>query len=268
MAVKPFANAPHAIETITGDWLVGIQVGSATGSAGVAQMKYLRLIELADWVKVNFGQMWRYRGECSSATPTDPMNGDYFVATASFDTFEANHIYAYNGNTWDDVSNVLTQYAQQTQVTEIDNRLTTVEITVASITAGVVFKGDCTYAELLAIQNPVNGWEYWVTDRNAFYIYSSDESAWRSMGAAISQTPDETDVSHPLSNAATTTLVNTSIEQLTDGTLTAKKAEQDGDGNVIKTTYATKSELQTHVNDFDALGLSVVDGAINITYTE
>lgn len=67
------------------------------------------------------------------------------------------------------------------------------------------------------------------------------------------------------------TNVNNEIDKLKDGTTPAAKATKaysDEDGNNIKTTYATKSELQTHVNDFDALGFSVVDGAINITYTE
>lgn len=60
----------------------------------------------------------------------------------------------------------------------------------------------------------------------------------------------------------------TTLENIISGAQVVSKATADGDGNTIKTTYATKSELQTHVNDFDALGFSVVDGAINITYTE
>ena len=60
----------------------------------------------------------------------------------------------------------------------------------------------------------------------------------------------------------------TTLANIISGARVVSKATADGDGNTIKTTYATKSELQTHVNDFDALGFSVVDGAINITYKE
>ena len=64
-------------------------------------------------------------------------------------------------------------------------------------------------------------------------------------------------------SAIRTELLNGTLEPLI-----STKAKKDEDGNVIKTTYATKTELQEHIDAFNALGLSVVDGAINITFTE
>jgi len=58
------------------------------------------------------------------------------------------------------------------------------------------------------------------------------------------------------------------ITALQNGTLVPAKATGDEDGNNIKATYATKTELQEHIDAFNALSLSVVDGAINITFTE
>ena len=62
--------------------------------------------------------------------------------------------------------------------------------------------------------------------------------------------------------------LSTLITNLTTGVLIVKKAYQDEDSRNIKATYATKTELQEHIDAFNALGLSVVDGAINITFTE
>lgn len=54
---------------------------------------------------------------------------------------------------------------------------------------------------------------------------------------------------------------------LTDGSVTVKKAECDASGNTIASTYETKADANNLKNAFEALGLSVVNGAINITYT-
>lgn len=70
-----------------------------------------------------------------------------------------------------------------------------------------------------------------------------------------------------LSDYAKTTEVETAVNNLktgiTDGTVVAKKAEQDGSGNVITTTYATKTEVQSVKNDITSImdGTNTVDKA-------
>lgn len=43
------------------------------------------------------------------------------------------------------------------------------------------------------------------------------------------------------------------LDEILSGALTAKKAEQDADGNVISTTYATKSEVNTLMSNINEL---------------
>jgi len=197
MAVKPFANAPHAAKSaIATSWLIGVQAGNTPNA--VSEMKYLTVGEFTEYVRSNYGSMWNYRGECSNATPTDPVNNDYFLAVSTFaedgTIYTANHLYAYNGNTWDDVSNVLNQYARQSaldqtnvavaaledradtdesNITSLDERVTTLEQAAQS---GYNYKGDCTYANL-----PTSGQQlgdmWYVTDRNDNYIWNG--SVWR-----------------------------------------------------------------------------------------
>ena len=175
---KPFANSqPITPSLISGDWLLGIQTGNSTGDNGLPQMKYIKLSQLTDWVRSNFGEMWRYRGGFSASLPSDPQDGDYFLATATFsvgaDTYTKDHLYAYNGSSWDDISDILTQYASQSQVTDIDDRLTVVEVKVDAMGDGIVYKGEvATYADLAGIVDPQTGWEYYVTADAAFYIYN------------------------------------------------------------------------------------------------
>ena len=57
------------------------------------------------------------------------------------------------------------------------------------------------------------------------------------------------------------------VADIISGAQVVGKATADGAGNNIPNTYATKTELQSHIDAFNALGLSVVDGALNITYT-
>ena len=173
---RPFANS-QAINPalIEGDWLLGIQTGNNTGdSGGLLQMKHIKLSQLTDWVRSTYGAMWRYRGTFSASLPSDPQTNDYFLATATFmvgaDTYTENHLYAYNGTSWDDVSDVLTQYALQSQVTDIDDRLTTIEVKVDAMGDGVVFKGSTVRSDLPAASSSNVGWEYWLTDENKFVI--------------------------------------------------------------------------------------------------
>ena len=197
---KPFANSqPITPSLISGDWLLGIQTGNSTGDNGLPQMKYIKLSQLTDWVRSNFGEMWRYRGGFSASLPSDPQDGDYFLATATFtvgaDTYTEDHLYAYNGSSWDDISDVLTQYASQSQVTDIDDRLTVVEVKVDAMGDGVVYKGEvATYADLTGIVDPQTGWEYFVTADASFYIYNG--SSWDQIDNGIVQTITDGDTAH------------------------------------------------------------------------
>lgn len=115
MAIRPFANAPHASrDNISANWLIGVQTGQARNAEGIPEMKYLTVSEFTEYVKSTYGAMWHYRGEFNSATPSDPMPSDYFVCTGNFteggQTYVSSHVYAYNGSTWDDVSNIFDQY--------------------------------------------------------------------------------------------------------------------------------------------------------------
>ena len=203
---KPFANSqPITPSLISGDWLLGIQTGNSTGDNGLPQMKYIKLSQLTDWVRSNFGEMWRYRGEFSASLPSDPQDGDYFLATATFtvgaDTYTKDHLYAYNGSSWDDISNILTQYASQSQVTNIDDRLGVLEVKVDAMGDGIVYKGKvATYADLANIVDPQTGWEYYVTGDAAFYIYNG--SSWDQIDNGIVQTITDGDTSHAPSSDA------------------------------------------------------------------
>lgn len=203
---KPFANSqPITPSLISGDWLLGIQTGNSTGDNGLPQMKYIKLSQLTDWVRSNFGEMWRYRGGFSASLPSDPQDGDYFLATATFtvgaDTYTKDHLYAYNGSSWDDISDILTQYASQSQVTDIDDRLTVVEVKVDAMGDGVVYKGEvATYADLAGIVDPQTGWEYFVTANASFYIYNG--SSWDQIDNGIVQTITDGDTAHAPSGDA------------------------------------------------------------------
>ena len=130
---KPFANSAQiTYSLVNGDWLLGIQTGNSTGDAGLPQMKHIKLSQLSDWVRSNFGEMWRYRGGFSASLPSDAQFNDYFLATATFTvdgvTYTENRLYAYStSGTWGDISDVLTQYASQAQVADIDDRLAVAE---------------------------------------------------------------------------------------------------------------------------------------------
>ena len=142
-------------------------------------------------------QIGRYRGDVSTL-PSDPVNGDWFFASASFTeggvNYLVNHMYIYNGATWDDISDVFNQYARQSaldqtnadvaaledradtdesNITSLDGRVTTLEQAAQS---GYNYRGDCTYANL-----PTSGQQlgdmWYVTDRNDNYIWNG--SVWR-----------------------------------------------------------------------------------------
>lgn len=204
---KPFANSAQiTYSLVNGDWLLGIQTGNSTGDAGLPQMKHIKLSQLSDWVRGTYGQIWRYRGPFSASLPSDPQANDYFLATVTFTvdgvTYTKDHLYAYNASgTWDDISDILTQYASQSQVTDIDDRLTVAEEKIDAMGDGIVYKGEvATYADLIAIADPQTGWEYFVTANASFYIYNG--SSWDQIDNGIVQTITDGDTAHaPSGNA-------------------------------------------------------------------
>ena len=202
MAIRPFANAPHADRTaIATNWLIGVQTGNTPNA--VAEMKYLTFEEFTDYIKSNYGAMWRYRGESSSATPTDPEVNDYFICTGDFaeggQSFAYGHVYAYNGNSWDDVSLVLNQYAQQSQVDDIDERLVVAEEKIDAL-SGFIFKGEATRATLPTPSASNQGWVYYLTDENIYV--ASNGSQWVTVMNYVVQTVTEGDTGHAPSGDA------------------------------------------------------------------
>lgn len=109
--------------------------------------------------------------------------------------------------------------------------LKTLNDLIGVVEGGVIPKGDILSTDLPAPSVSNKGWLYYCTDlaKNAV----SDGTQWVYFSnTMLTNTPNETDTSHALTNAAAT--------------------QQHND---LKTA-------------FESLGLSVVDGAINITYTE
>lgn len=203
MAIRPFANAPHADKnSIATNWLIGVQTGNTPNA--VNQMKYLTVDEFTAYVRSTYGSMWNYRGDFSSATPTDPEVNDYFVCTGNFtedgQSFVSGHVYAYNGNTWGDVSNVFLQYVKQSDfetlsddVDAIDDRLTEAEQRIDAMT-GMVFKGDTTRANLPTASASNQGWVYYLTDESIYV--ASNGTQWVTVMNYVVQTITEGDTTH------------------------------------------------------------------------
>ena len=198
---KTFSDAPHYSGAIGSDFRLGIQAGQTpSASGGLAEMMNIKASELRAYMREGMASVYNYRGEYNTL-PTDLAVGDAFYASSTFTsgghTYTQGHLYAWNGTSWDDITNIFSQYAQQGQVDNIDSRLTDAEVKIDAMGDGIVVKGECTYAELIAIVDPEVGWEYWVTDMNSFYLYSED-NGWITVDAGIVQTPDATDTSHAL----------------------------------------------------------------------
>ena len=116
----PFANAQQYNSTLTDDHIIGIQIGNSTDDAGLAQMKHIKVGLLKSFIREGFGQAWTYRGEYDDSLPDNLAVNDYFLASATFtvdeETFTANHLYAWNGTEWSDISGILSAYATKTDL--------------------------------------------------------------------------------------------------------------------------------------------------------
>lgn len=248
---RPFANS-QAINPalIEGDWLLGIQTGNNTGDSGLPQMKYIKLSQLTDWVRSTYGAMWRYRGTFSASLPSDPQTNDYFLATATFTvgsaTYTQNHLYAYNGSTWDDVSDVLTQYASQAQVTDIDDRLTTAETQISAISGGITPKGDILSANLPAASSANYGWQYYCTDLNKYAVSNGTEWVYFSNNQIV-QSITSGDTSH----APSADTVFKEVRELknTSAWETDPEAEVVFEGDGENTWAIMERQIPTEPND-------------------
>lgn len=115
----------------------------------------------------------------------------------------------------------------------INDGFNNVETAVSGLSSGVTFKGEVAATTDLPEASSSNiGWEYWVVNEAAFYI--SDGTTWVAVDATV-------------------------LDELTS--TSATKALSANQGRVL-------DEIKVDKDTFNALGLSVVSGAINITYTE
>lgn len=112
---KPFANAPGLSGEIQDTYLLGMQSGTDLDDTGLVQMKKISAKQLREFCEQNFGSIWTYRGEFSSALPGNPATGDVFYASADFtvdeEAYAAGTFYAYsNEGEWSAINNAITAY--------------------------------------------------------------------------------------------------------------------------------------------------------------
>lgn len=188
---KTFSDAPHYVGQISNEYLLGIQTGNTpSADGGLEQMMYVKASELRAFMREGMASVYNYRGEFS-ALPTDLAVGDTFYAASSFseggNMYLAGHLYAYNGTSWDDITNIFTQYAKQgdlealtDDVEAIDDRLTEAEAKIAAFSGGIVFKGETTSANLPSPSSSNKGWMYFVTDLGKYQV--SDGTQWVDFG--------------------------------------------------------------------------------------
>ena len=116
---KPFANSKHFSGEILDSYLIGIQTGQHTNADGLGEMMYVRASELRAFMREGMASVYNYRGEYNTL-PTDLAVGDTFYASSTFtvddDTYTQGHLYAWNGATWDDITNIFAQYASVAQL--------------------------------------------------------------------------------------------------------------------------------------------------------
>lgn len=191
---KPFANSPRFSGTILENYIIGIQIGQATNDDGLDQMMYVTTAALRSFLRQGMASVYNYRGEYSSAAPTDLANGDAFYALNTFTdggyTFVQGHLYAWNGSAWGDISNIFSQYAQQAEVDALESRVTDEEVSIVEnkakivalennlanleeyIPSGFHYKGKDTYANIMALTTMAQGDMWYATDTEKYYAYN------------------------------------------------------------------------------------------------
>lgn len=191
---KPFANAPQFNGALIDTYILGIQVGQHKNTDGLSEMKYITIDQLRDYIRQGFGSFWRYRGEYSTETPTDLAVNDYFVATATFTedgkTFFKDRLYAWDGSQWSDITDVLAGYVKYSEfealqgevdeakgdIVDIKADVTTLQNQVSDLQSytitGFKYKGEDTYANIMALVDMEQGDMWYATDTEKYYAYN------------------------------------------------------------------------------------------------
>lgn len=194
--LKPFANTKPFNGSLADDYILGIQIGSHTDDAGLPEMMYIRLSKLKAFIREGFGELWHYRGEYNSLTglPTDNAVSDYFLCTGTFTedgkTFFKDRLYAWNGSQWSDISDVLTEYVKYSEfealqdevseakgdIVDIKADVTTLQNQVSDLQSytitGFKYKGEDTYANIMALVDMEQGDMWYATDAQKYYAYN------------------------------------------------------------------------------------------------
>lgn len=199
---KPFANSQQYNGDLIDSYIMELQIGSTTDDGGLAQMRSIQLGKLKSYLKEGMGATFNYRGKYGTL-PTDLAVGDSFVASLTFtvggQTYEEGHLYAWNGTSWDDITDIFTQYAQQAEVDSINERLTEAEEKIDAL-SGFIFKGDATRATLPTASASNQGWVYYLTDESIYV--ASDGTQWVTVMSFVGQTIAEGDTTHAPSSDA------------------------------------------------------------------
>ena len=119
------------------------------------------------------GNVWNYLGEFSSL-PADPHGGDFFLASSTFTeggvTYLADHLYAYNGSEWSDISAILDNYVSKAELEQL-GEYTTVAY------SGSVPAGKSEYAKVVKLygKSEVSGGEIVSTEFSKVESYDTND---------------------------------------------------------------------------------------------
>lgn len=119
------------------------------------------------------GNVWNYLGEFSSL-PTNPHSGDFFLASSTFTeggvTYLADHLYAYNGSQWSDISAILDNYVSKAELEQL-GEYTTVAY------SGSVPAGKSEYAKVVKLygKSEVSGGEIVSTEFDKVESYDTND---------------------------------------------------------------------------------------------
>ncbi len=119
--LKPFANSLPLAGSLLPTFLLEIQAGSQLDENGLNQMRYITIAKLQEYMKSASLGSFVNRGAYASGLPSNAAVNDMFYAAATFTvdevTYNAGRLYAYSTESrWDDVTNILAQYALATDV--------------------------------------------------------------------------------------------------------------------------------------------------------
>lgn len=191
---RTFSDAPHYAGQISNEYLLGIQIGNTpSADGGLAQMMYVKASELRAFMREGMASVYNYRGEYNTL-PTDLAVGDTFYAGSTFseegNTYYQGHLYAWNGTSWDDISNIFGQYAMQADLDILEDRVSDNEedLTDAQndivqlqndvnelqnyVSSGFRYMGSDTYSNIMAKTGMQQGDMWYGTDTGKYYAYN------------------------------------------------------------------------------------------------